>query len=289
MTDELDPPFLLLEPAVQRGPVLFNAPHSGRIYPDRFRRQSRLDLITLRRSEDAFVDDLFAGVVLRGAPLLKAQFPRAYVDVNREPYELDPSMFVGALPSCANVASMRVAGGLGTIPRIVTERDEIYDGPIAVGDALRRIADLYMPYHRALRDTMLGLARRFGVAILIDCHSMPSLRSDTGRRPDIILGDRFSTSCAGLVVDVAQDCLTRLGYSVMRNKPYAGGYITETYGQPASGFHALQIEINRGLYMDERQVRKLSSFAKVQTDLMALAEDLIALAPGDLDFSQAAE
>ncbi len=289
MAEDLAPPFELLAPAICRGPVLFNAPHSGRIYPRAFQQQTRLDLMTLRRSEDAFVDDLFAGVVLRGAPLLKALFPRAYVDVNREPYELDPAMFDGALPAFANVASMRVAGGLGTIARIVTERDEIYSGPIPVEDALRRIQSLYLPYHNALQSALTQLANQFGVAILIDCHSMPSMRQDTARRPDFILGDRFSTSCARIIVDLAQDRLRRLGYTVTRNKPYAGGYITETYGLPKRGFHALQIEINRGLYMDERRVRKLPRFAEIQTDLMALAEDLIALSASDLALPEAAE
>ncbi|MCB1490727.1 MAG: N-formylglutamate amidohydrolase [Rhodobiaceae bacterium] len=289
MIDELDPPFELLTPAIARGPVLFNLPHSGRVYPRRFQAQTRLDLMTLRRSEDAFVDDLFAGVVLRGAPLLKARFPRAYVDVNREPYELDPAMFSGPLPKEANIASVRVAGGLGTIARIVTERDEIYQGPIPVEDAIERIETLYKPYHRALADTLEGLARRFGAAILIDCHSMPSMRQDAARRPDFILGDRYNTSCSRLIVDVAHNRLRRLGYTVTRNKPYAGGYITETYGQPHRGFHALQIEINRGLYMDERRVAKLPSFANLQTDLMVLVEDLIALSPAGLMPSQAAE
>lgn len=289
MPKELDPPFELLQPAIPRGPVLFNAPHSGRIYPRAFRNQTRLDLMTLRRSEDAFVDDLFAGVVLRGAPLLKALFPRAYVDVNREPYELDPAMFSGSLPANANVTSIRVAGGLGTIARIVTEHDEIYAGPIPVEEALTRIETLYKPYHAALAQTLARFVKTFGVAVLIDCHSMPSLRNDTGRRPDFILGDRFSTACNPLIIDVAHERLRRLGYRVTRNKPYAGGYITETYGQPRLGVHALQIEINRGLYMNEKRVAKTPRFAEIQADLMTLAEDLIALAPDDLALPEAAE
>ena len=238
---------------------------------------------------DAFVDDLFIGVVLRGAPLLRANFPRAYVDVNREPFELDPAMFTGPLPAGANVSSIRVAGGLGTIPRIVTEHDEIYREPIPVEDALERINRLYVPYHHKLRETLRRLAGHFGAAILIDCHSMPSMRADKGRRPDFILGDRFSTSCSRLVIDVAQDRLRRLGYTVTRNKPYAGGYITETYGRPQHGLHALQIEINRSLYMDEVGVEKLTRFADIASDLMVLAEDLIAIPPADLTLRQAAE
>jgi len=117
--DELDPPFEIIEPEQWRGPVLFNSPHSGRIYPRAFLQSSRLDLPTLRRSEDSFVDDLALGVVARGYPLMRAHFPRCFVDVNREPYELDPRMFEGRLPSFANTRSMRVAGGLGTVARVV--------------------------------------------------------------------------------------------------------------------------------------------------------------------------
>ena len=137
--DELDPAFEILEPADWVGPVVFNSPHSGSVYPSQFLLSSRLDLATLRRSEDSFVDDLVSGVVRRGYPLMRAHFPRCYVDVNREPYELDPRMFDGRLPSFANTRSMRVAGGLGTVARVVGDAQEIYDQRIPVDDALRRI------------------------------------------------------------------------------------------------------------------------------------------------------
>src|SRR5438105_9544367 len=149
--DELDPPFEILEPKEWRGPVLFNSPHSGSVYPHAFLATSRLDVGTLRRSEDSFVDELIAGVVTRGDPVMRAHFPRCYVDVNREPYELDPRMFDGRLPSFANTPSMRVAGGLGTVARVVGDAQEIYDQRIAVAEAMRRIDGLYKPYHRALR------------------------------------------------------------------------------------------------------------------------------------------
>ena len=183
--DELDPPFDIIEPAQWRGPVLFNSPHSGRVYPRAFLQSSRLDLATLRRSEDSFVDDLVLGVVTRGYPLMRAHFPRCYVDVNREPYELDPRMFEGRLPSFANTRSMRVAGGLGTVARVVGDAQEIYDQRISVDDALRRIESLYKPYHRALRRLFTRVHRDFGAAMLIDCHSMPSATGPrtTGRAP----------------------------------------------------------------------------------------------------------
>ena len=183
LKDELDPPFEIIEPAVARGPIVFNSPHSGRIYPRAFLTASRLDLGTLRRSEDSFVDDLLAGVVRRGYPLMRAHFPRCYVDVNREPYELDPRMFDGRLPSFANTRSMRVAGGLGTVARVVGDAQEIYDQRLPVDDALRRIESLYKPYHRALRRLFTRVHRDFGAAMLIDCHSMPSTAGAKDERP----------------------------------------------------------------------------------------------------------
>jgi len=278
--DELDPPFEILEPAELRGPVAFNSPHSGCVYPRAFLATARLDLAQLRRSEDSFVDELFTGVVRRGFPLMRAHFPRCYVDVNREPYELDPRMFDGRLPSFANTRSMRVAGGLGTVARVVGDAQEIYHQRIPVDDALRRIEGLYKPYHRALRRLVTRVHRDFGTAILVDCHSMPSLAGSRDERPraDIVLGDRYGTSCVAGVTDAVETVLHDLGYSVSRNKPYAGGFITEHYGNPPAGLHAIQLEINRALYMDERQFEPIPSFGRLAADLEALA-DRIALIP----------
>jgi N-formylglutamate amidohydrolase len=273
--DELDPPFEVIEPAMRRGPLMFNSPHSGSIYPHAFLLTSRLDLATLRRSEDCFVDDLVSGVVARGYPLMRAHFPRCYVDVNREPYELDPRMFEGRLPSFANTRSMRVAGGLGTVARVVGDAQEIYDRRISVTDALRRIESLYKPYHRALRRHFTKVHRDFGAAILIDCHSMPSTTGsgkDERPRADVVLGDRYGTSCVPAVSETIETTLRSFGYAVSRNKPYAGGFITEHYGNPAAGLHTIQLEINRGLYMDERRFERSSEFARVASHLEELAE-----------------
>src|SRR5215469_12303072 len=261
-SDELDPPFEILEPAEWRGPVAFNSPHSGSIYPRAFLAAARLDLAILRRSEDCFVDELLAGIVPRGNPVMRAHFPRCFVDVNREPYELDPRMFEGRLPSFANTRSMRVAGGLGTIARVVGDAQEIYDQRIPVDDALRRIESLYKPYHRSLRRLFTRLHRDFGAAVLIDCHSMPSTagHKDERPRPEFVLGDRYGTSCVGVVAETVEHVLRSLGYTVSRNKPYAGGFITEHYGNPAAGLHAIQLEINRALYMDERRYQRSSTF-----------------------------
>src|SRR6202140_2313740 len=274
--DEFDLPFEILEPVEWRGPAVFNSPHSGSVYPRAFLGTTRLDIATLRRSEDSFVDELVAGVVGRGYPLMRAHFPRCYVDVNREPYELDPRMFDGRLPSFANTRSMRVAGGLGTVARVVGDAQEIYDQRIAVADALHRIDSLYKPYHRALRRLFTRLHRNFGAAMLVDWPSMPSTTGARDERPraDLVLGDRYGTSCVPIVAETIEETMRGFGYAVSRNKPYAGGFITEHYGNPASGLHAIQLEINRALYMDERRYERSASFARLASEFELLSDRL---------------
>ncbi|AWN39268.1 N-formylglutamate amidohydrolase [Methylobacterium durans] len=271
------PAFAVDEPAAHGIPFVFNTGHSGSVYPARFLAASRLDALALRRSEDAHVERLFASVVTLGAPLMRANFPRAYLDVNREPYELDPRMFEGRLPPFANTRSMRVAGGLGTVPRVVADGQEIYAGRLPVEEAVARIEGLYKPYHRVLRGLIQRTARQFGCAILIDCHSMPS--SSLGREPeakaDIVLGDRFGTACAPFLVEAFETELRGRGLRVVRNKPYAGGFITEHYGEPNVGRHALQIEINRALYMNEATLAVTSGFDSL---LAALRDVVVAVA-----------
>lgn len=254
--------FCVREPDDQRIPFVFNSPHSGRRYSDAFLAQSRLDARAIRRSEDHYVDELFGRAVELGAPMLVAHFPRAFLDVNREPYELDPRMFDGALPPHANIGSMRVAGGLGTVPRLVAENMEIYRKRMPVEEALERIETIYKPYHATLRRLIARTHVLFGRAILIDCHSMPgNVRvAGSGMRPDIIIGDRYGTSASADLSRMAVSLLEDLGFTVTRNKPYAGGFITEHYGRPARGLHALQIEINRGLYVDETTLVKKPEF-----------------------------
>src|SRR5271165_7006921 len=177
---DFDRPFETIEPARLASPLVFSSPHSGSSYPPRFLAASRLDPLTLRRSEDAFVDELFLPCVALGAPLLRAKFPRAYLDVNREPYELDPKVFEGSLPEYANTRSLRVAVGLGTVPRVVGDAQPIYRQPISVSEGLGRIEALYRPYHERLRALVERAHRRFGLAVLIDCHSMPSNAAEVG-------------------------------------------------------------------------------------------------------------
>jgi N-formylglutamate amidohydrolase len=267
-----DPPFEGVEPASLTTPLVFTSPHSGSIYPHAFLAASRLDSLTLRRSEDAFVDELFLPCVSLGAPLLRANFPRAYLDLNREPYELDPQMFAGKLPEFVNTRSLRVAVGLGTIPRVVADAQPIYRDPIRVEDALERIEALYHPFHAELRRLLERAHERFGVAVLIDCHSMPSNQADAGG-VDVVLGDRYGASAGLGIVDRLEQSLRLRGYRVRRNKPYAGGFITEHFGAPARGFHAVQIEIARALYMDEARIEPLPAFPAIQqliTDLIAV-------------------
>src|SRR5947208_405893 len=273
---ELDPRFEVIEPQKIVAPFVFNSPHSGRVYPRAFLASARLDLATLRRSEDSFVDELVAGVVGRGQPLVRAHFPRCYIDVNREPYELDPRMFEGRLPSFANTRSMRVAGGLGTVARVVGDAQEIYGQRLPVDDAIRRIETLYKPYHRSLRRLFTRVHRDFSAAVLVDCHSMPSAAGAKDERPraDVVLGDRYGTSCAVVVVETIEATLRGLGYVVSRNKPYAGGFITEHYGNPAVGLHAIQLEINRALYLDDRRYERSAGFAGVAVGLEKLAQRL---------------
>ena len=289
---EIERPFTLFQPALQVVPVIVDVPHAGRRYPAAFVEGARLNLRTLRRSEDAYVDLLFAQTVALGAPLLVAEFPRAYLDVNREPYELDPRMFEGRLPGFANTRSLRVAGGLGTIPRIVGDAFEIYPGRIPVETALARIDELYKPYHAGLRHLVGRTQGAFGTCILVDAHSMPSTGLDREGlvKADIILGDRFGTSASPFVVDVAEEAFSRAGLKVTRNRPYAGGFITEHYGAPASGVHALQIEINRALYMSETTLEPHAGFVALQQVVGGAMAECFARWSGWLDdWRQAAE
>jgi N-formylglutamate deformylase len=257
--------FEVHEPVSQTIPFVYNSPHSGRIYPPEFIAQSRLEGIAIRRSEDHYVDELFGSAVALGAPLLAANFPRAYLDVNREPYELDPRMFDGLLPPYANVNSLRVAGGLGTIPRIVAENMEIYARRLPVQEGLDRVEAVYKPYHAALRRLIARTHVQFGFGVLIDCHSMPGNVRVAGStsRPDFIIGDRYGTSASAELSRAAIAILEEMGFAAIRNKPYAGGFITEHYGRPSRGLHALQIEVNRAIYVDELTLEKRDDFAAV--------------------------
>jgi N-formylglutamate amidohydrolase len=288
---ELSPPFIIHEPAQLTTPLVFCSPHSGRIYPRIFLDASRLDPHNLRKSEDCFVDELFSAAPAAGAPLISARFPRAYLDVNREPFELDPELFEEPLPKFANAHTMRVIGGLGTIPRVVAEAEEIYDEPLSLAIAMERIERLYRPFHQALDDLLNRTRERFGYAVLIDCHSMPSasITFPASARPEFIIGDRFGGSCDLRVTRTLREAIARANYQVQLNRPYAGGFITEHYGKPTENLHAVQIEINRGLYLNERTLERSRRFGKLQQDITALIHDLALTIPATLESRQAAE
>jgi N-formylglutamate amidohydrolase len=278
------PPCETVEPAALTSPLVFSSPHSGRFYLPEFLAASRLSPEALRSSEDVAVDALFGAAPLHGAPLLKANYPRAYLDVNREADELDPKLFDPPPPASAS-RSLRVAAGLGVAPRVVSEGQPIYHGKIPLEEGLERIERVYRPYHAQIEVLMERAVRKFGVALLIDCHSMPS-RMPTGdiRRPyepigaDIVVGDRYGASCDASFAHRVHALLSGMGYCVTRNKPYAGGFITEHYAARARNRHALQIEINRALYMNEKTFELLPAFERVKTDMTRLIAE-IATAP----------
>ena len=267
---EISVPFDIHAPAYQSLPLVVSSPHSGREYPASFLAASKLDFPALRRSEDSFVDCLFADAPEIGGYLLAARFPRAYVDVNREPYELDPDMFDAPLPDYVDSHSRRAANGLGTIARIVADDLEIYRERLSFQEAERRIQSLYMPFREALDGLVEATHRRFDCAVLLDCHSMPSsaIASDSyGKRADIVLGDCHGASADADLMEAARETLEQLGYRVACNHPYAGGAITRSYGRPREGLHALQLEIDRALYMDERSFRLLDEYHRLRQDM----------------------
>lgn len=277
--------FRLHEPSDLASFAVFSSPHSGRDYPDDLLDRSRLSALQLRLSEDAYVEELFACAPSAGAPLLAATAPRAYLDLNRGPSELDPALIEGVRPHGLNA---RVAAGLGVVPRVVAEGIAIYAGKLGAAEALNRIDRFHTPYHAALQRLMEAARARFGVAVLFDCHSMPSdaLRvalPTRGRRPDIVLGDRYGAAAAPWVMDQTQAAFEAAGFAVARNTPFAGGYITQRYGRPARGMHAVQIEIDRALYLDEVRVEPGPGFEAVRDALAGIVVDLAQLVPEPSD------
>ena len=257
-------------------PIVFNSAHSGRNYPDRFLEMTRLDELSIRQSEDAYVDELFGRAPHLGTPLLRAHFPRAYLDVNREPWELDPAMFAEPLSDRFNTTSPRVAAGLGTIARVVAENKPIYREKLTLEDARMRIEGIYIPYHATLQRLLTDAAQTYGVAVLIDAHSMPRI-ARTGDRlaPDIVLGDRYGTTCGTGLIDLAEMVFAGAGLRVARNRPYAGGFIARTSGRPQHGIHALQVEISRHLYMNEVTLEKNDGFNAMRQLIERLTFTLI--------------
>jgi N-formylglutamate amidohydrolase len=266
----------LRQPPQQTVPLVVASPHSGADYPEEFLAAARLDPLTLRRSEDSFVDEIFAASPELGAPLIAARFPRAYLDANREAWELDPTMFADLLPSFVNVRSLRVRMGLGTIARVVASGEEIYARKLRFSEARARVDGLYYPYHHALRRLVDETAAAFGGCLLIDCHSMPSAASALSGQDgaDIVLGDCHGASCSPRFVEAARAFLVERNFAVALNAPYAGGFTTSHYGNPRRACHAVQIEINRALYMNERSYQRKPGFDRLRSEMTALVAHL---------------
>ncbi len=275
-------PYCLKPPAGTHAPFVFAVPHSGRYYPPGLLANSGLSMGTLRLSEDAYVDKLFAKVPEMGAGYLIATHARTYLDLNRAANELDPGMFTPRLAADEVHQTHRVNTGLGLIPRLVTEGQPIYKAPLPAREAFHRINAVHRPYHEKLQSLLRARTASHSYAVLVDCHSMPAegstsrhCRSDNPYGPDIILGDCWGTSCHADLTALAEELLTQIGFSVHRNVPYAGGYVTKYYGKPSRGTHALQIEINRAIYMNQKTLEPLTCFEDVQKKMTLFSEKLI--------------
>jgi N-formylglutamate deformylase len=257
-------PYTLHVPTRPRVPVILTSPHSGRGYSAAFLAATRLDATAIRRSEDSFVDELFTAAPDLGVPLLAAEFPRAWCDANREAWELDPGMFEDDLPAHVTTVSPRIQAGLGTIARIVGNGEPIYARKLRFAEARARIESCWMPFHDTLTRLIEETLAEFGTCLVIDCHSMPTLPNRHAVRPDIVLGDGHGTCCTPALTSFMQANLAGLGLRVRRNEPYAGGYITRHYGRPREGVQAVQVELARGLYMDEGSFSRSSQFGTLQ-------------------------
>lgn len=278
-----DTEFRLFEPESYDTSVVFASPHSGRSYPTSFLNRTILDRKAIRSSEDAYVDLLFSAVPSHGAPLLCALRPRAYLDLNRDATELDPAVIEGVRSKTQNP---RVASGLGVVPRVVAQGRPIYRGKLSLLEARERIDRSWRPYHATLAGLMKNSRRRFGQAILIDCHSMPheavSSHFHSGRsNPDVVLGDRYGAAASPAIVDMVEQILTRAGLRVARNSPFAGAYIVQQYGRPSRNQHAIQLEINRSLYMDEKTIEPNEGFSTMRDILGRVAGEIAAIGRGE--------
>ncbi|MBA00401.1 MAG: N-formylglutamate amidohydrolase [Rhodospirillaceae bacterium] len=278
-------------------PLIVSSPHSGRNYPPDFVAASALTPLRLRSSEDSFVEDIFSYAPDLGASLIQALFPRVFVDVNRQPYELDPTMFSDFLPHYVITQNSRISAGLGTIARVVSNGERVYKNKLTFQEAEERINHFYRPYHDALQTLINNTKDEFGYCILLDCHSMPSGRIGTNnpsqskpsRLAEIVLGDCHGTSCHPHIMKSSNEFLTECGFSVRRNIPYAGGFITRNYGKPKEGVHALQIELNRALYMDEQHIEPLEEIKPLRHAMTGFMEQLGNLVISDMGYKEAAE
>lgn len=280
-----DQSYLLRKPDARTTSVVFASPHSGRKYPASFLQRAILNEKEIRSSEDAFVDDLFSGAVDHGAPLLLAQAPRAYLDLNRGPEELDPALIENVRRVAHNP---RIASGLGVIPRVVSNGRAIYSGKLKLHEAHERITNVWRPYHDTLQTLLDEAHRDFGEAILIDCHSMPhealeNVGPPGATRPDVVLGDRFGAAAASSVVEQVEAAFAAAGFKVARNMPFAGAYICQNYGRPSRRYHAVQVEVDRSIYMNEAVIKPNANFKAFKAVLDGVIAEIADIGrPADL-------
>jgi N-formylglutamate amidohydrolase len=272
------PAFEIVRGRPVTAPVIFASPHSGTHYPDAMRDNLNVPLSDLRRTEDAFVDDLYAPAAGLGGILVRATHARTYVDLNRDARELDPGMFTDGLPRTAGLPSARVKAGLGCLPRVGASGRDIYVNPLTRQEGAHRLEQVHDAYHQALRTEIEALKTEWSDIFIIDCHSMPSRQPGRNTMPDMVLGDRFGSSCSARLTSRVERKFRRDGFTVARNAPYAGGYTTRNYGRPRRGVHVLQIEINRALYMNELSIERTRGFDRLQQQLSELCEEILTLA-----------
>lgn len=270
-------------------PLVLTSPHSGTHYPKAMRDIIQVPIEDLAKTEDAFIDEIFDSAAIAGCTMVKAVYARAYVDLNRDSRELDPRMIEGKPPRACSLPTPRVEAGLGCLPRIGASGKDIYKRKLTPDEVEYRLRTVYDSYHAEIRRELMDLRELWGEVFLLDCHSMPSHQPGRRSLPDIVLGDRFGSACSSRLISLAERTLRSLGYSVARNAPYAGGYTTRLYGRPRSRVHALQIEINRKLYMHERSVSKSQNFDIIQRDMSELVHTLADFARTQSGMSLAAE
>ena len=261
-----------MEPAA---PVLFASPHSGSHYPASMQEALCVPLIDVRRTEDAFIDELFAGAPALGASLVAARYGRSVVDLNRDPHELDAAMFHDGPPRPCALPTARVEAGLGCLPRVGARGEAIYGRLLSRAEGEERLVHIHDAYHLHLAAELDALRCAHGQALLIDCHSMPSLQPGRRTLTDIVLGDRFGSSADPRLIARIERSFRAQGFTVARNAPYAGGYTTRRYGRPRRGIHALQVEINRGLYMDEQRITRTSGYDALKDALGQVMAEII--------------
>lgn len=266
-------------PTLTTSAVVFASPHSGRVYPADLLARAQVEERVLRSSEDAFVDLLIADAPEFGAPLITTEVPRAYVDFNRAADEMDPALIEGIARGGLNP---RVASGLGVIARVVANGRAIYCGKLPRSEATRRIVEYWTPYHAALGAVLAQSRVRFGQVLLCDVHSMPheALGGYTLRnaaRPDVVIGDRWGASARSDVTDAIAGVFLDAGFTVAHNAPFAGAYVAQRYGQPSQGMHAVQVEIDRALYLDEARIEPLPHFAAFQRTMRGVIARIAAL------------